>query len=727
MPEFSFDGESDPNILLKAACDVDIDNRKQVKEANSFVDKKDGQWEPDILTRWGSKPRYTFDMTSPVIDQIASGIEEASFGINIDPAGGEASKDQAAILDGLVRHIQNQDEAVHTFNMSARTMITGGLGGWRVVQRRQEGNSFNQDLAIEAISNFSERVFFDPTTEKQDNLDARYVFVMSGVAPGKYDKEFPKGSKMSVGDGLNETEYFHKNDDIIIAQIYYFVEETVEIVLMSNGKVYEDDDDFKKVKDDLADAGVTEQDRRKQAKKTVWSRQFDGDGWLNKAQKTAFRLLPVIAEYANFKVVENKIIYHGAVRPLMDPQRIFNYAASKQIEEGALAPRSKLLMTAKQVQGYEAKYKTMNTDADPVLLYNPDDRVLGEIQQTNPPQINAGLANLSNDMRNMISQSSGMFAANMGENPGLQSGVAIDSLKETGSAGNIKYKAAHAFALCLTGRVILSAVDTVYDTQRQAAIQAEDGAISIKTLNDDVVDKETGNSVNLRDLSRSFYNVTCSSGPTFKSRQKETMAGMLEVATVSPEVLQMGMDIFLGSIDLPGFNDIRDRVRDAKFRAGEIPPEQWNDRERGIAEAQAQKAAQEPPKTSPEEMIGQAELITAQNEQERTKISVQEKSANIQLAQGKQKLEVAKFQHSAEMDMESMEQTEEKMEFDQLIAVQKMQTEQNTAVNKALLDMANTLKAIKDSIGVETILGPNNQKAYANQAAKLNAAIKESE
>ncbi|MBL4888467.1 MAG: hypothetical protein JKX97_00425, partial [Candidatus Lindowbacteria bacterium] len=89
MPEF--DGEKDPNILLAKDMDVDRDNRVQVKEANSFVDKKDGQWEPDVLLASTGKPRYTFDMTSPIINQIAGGIELAAFGINIDPAGGEAS------------------------------------------------------------------------------------------------------------------------------------------------------------------------------------------------------------------------------------------------------------------------------------------------------------------------------------------------------------------------------------------------------------------------------------------------------------------------------------------------------------------------------------------------------------------------------------------------------------------------------------------------------------
>jgi len=737
MPEF--DGEKDPNILLAKDMDVDRDNRVQVKEANSFVDKKDGQWEPDVLQASNGKPRYTFDMTTPIINQIAGGIELAAFGINIDPAGGEASKDQASILDGLVRQIQNQSEAVHTFNMSARSMTTSGLGGWQVVQRVQEGNSFNQDLAIEAIPNFAERVFFDAATQMQDNSDARRVTVLSSIAPGVYKKKFPKGGAQSVGNGTLDQQYFHKNDNIVIGQMYFFKEETVEIVQMSNLKVYEDNKDFKKVRDDLKDQGIKEDNRKKQKKKTVWFRKFDGGGWLESEQKTAFRLLPVVAEYANFKVVENKIIYHGAVRPLMDPQRVLNYSKSRQIEEGALAPRSKLILSLKQIEGHVQKLKTMNVDPDPVLILNNDPEKPGPVQQTNPPQINPGLANLSNDMQTIMGPISGLFAANMGDNPGLQSGVAIDSLKETGSVGTVQYHSAHAFAVCLTGKIILSAIDVVYDTKRQVAVQAEDGAISIKTLNDDVLDKETGNTVNLRDLSRSFYNVTCSSGPTFKSRQKETMAGMLEIAPAMPEVMAIGADIFLGSIDLPGFPLLRDRVRDAKFRAGEIPPEQWNEREQGIAQAQAEAEAQQPPQEDPNmiaargvEAEGQAALMKEQDRRDNTQISVQEKGANIQLNQSKHQLEVAKFQQGAADDAEKLELSQEKQEFEQLAASQKMQVEQqriqmeqNASVNKAILDMANTLKVIREAMGVDTIVGPHNQAAYINQATELNETIEE--
>ena len=66
-------------------------------------------------------------------------------------------------------------------------------------------------------------------------------------------------------------------------------------------------------------------------------------------------------------------------------------------------------------------------------------------------QINAGLATLSESMRGILSDSAGMHAATMGDNPALQSGVAIDKLQDRGDIGNNKYSTAREIAQRHTG------------------------------------------------------------------------------------------------------------------------------------------------------------------------------------------------------------------------------------------------------------------------------------
>ena len=73
---------------LKRAQDADHDIREQARESVHFIHKKDGQWEPEIIKQFSSKPRYTFDKTTPIVDQISGEMENADFSLRVRPAGG---------------------------------------------------------------------------------------------------------------------------------------------------------------------------------------------------------------------------------------------------------------------------------------------------------------------------------------------------------------------------------------------------------------------------------------------------------------------------------------------------------------------------------------------------------------------------------------------------------------------------------------------------------------
>jgi len=109
---------------LRKAYDLDHENREAVREARLFVSKRDGQWEPEIIKSHGDKPRYSFDKTSPQIDQVAGSMEKSDFVIGIDPNGGGATKDIAEAYDGLIRNIQSISRATAVYNSASREMVT---------------------------------------------------------------------------------------------------------------------------------------------------------------------------------------------------------------------------------------------------------------------------------------------------------------------------------------------------------------------------------------------------------------------------------------------------------------------------------------------------------------------------------------------------------------------------------------------------------------------------
>lgn len=724
---------------LREAQDADHDNRRKARDAHLFVNARNGQWEPLFWENSTGRPRYTFDMTSPVIDQIAGEMDQSDFVINVDPIGGESTKDLASTAGGLIRNIENISNAKHIYNAAGRGMITSGLSGWRVNTKFVTEDSFDVDLTIETIPNFIDRVWFDTGSEQQSRGDAKYCYVLQAMSKDDYEDRFPKGSGQSVAEDRQANAFFEKGEKVIVGEILYKKKVTREIVLLTNGQVLEVNDDYEAIRDEFEAIGITEKRRRKKKTDKVFSRMFDGSDWLEKEKKTVFNLLPVIPTYANFSVFENKILYYGVVEKLLDWQRVLNYGKSREIEEIALAPRAKWWMTNKQMQGFEDTLATLNTNADPVQGFNVDPDNPGPPQQNGGAVVNPGLVTMSQSMQEGIARTAGLFAASMGEQVNNQSGVAIKALQNKGNIGTIKYFKAQEIAICQTGKILLDAIPRVYDTERQVRVLGEDGQASTITLNEQVIDQQTGDVIELNDLSQGKYDLTCSSGASFQSKMDESVAAIIEMSHVDPSIIQEGGDILFNNISAPGMDLLAERKRQTLFQNGLIPQSQLTQEEQQILQQQQEAAAQEPEQPDPNTMIAQAELLKAQVQQQEAEIATQEKGATIQLKQQEQERKDAETQAriqnqelQAQINVQKAETEAQNAQNAQIMAVIKQEAQERAAINQELMDglnaiktQAETLKIIREAMGIDSIIGPHNQAAYINQATELNESITE--
>jgi hypothetical protein len=639
--------------LLDKCQQADKDNRERVREAHLFLDKRDGQWEPYWWNSNEAKPRYTFDMVNPIVDQVASEIEQSDYDIRVSPAGGDATKDLAIAYDGIIRNIEQMSNAKTTYAQCARNMVIGGMDGWRVVQKYVDDNSFDQDLAIEHVGNFVDRVWFDPAAENQDKSDSRYAFVLHAMAKDEYEARFPEGSGESVDDDREGEAYYDKAECIVVGEFLYLESEDRELVMMSNGQVHEVNEDFEKVVDDLDDIGVTEVKRRTRKKHYVCSRFFDAKDFLEDKKETVFCRIPVVPAYANFKIFENKTIYWGVVEKLLDPQRVMNYSVSREIEEGALAPRAKYWMTMAQASGHEKQLETLNTNADPVQFYNVDPESPAVPQQQGGSQVNPGLARISESMRAIIGQTAGMFAANMGDNPGLQSGVAIKQLQDRGTNSTMKYSRGLEIAVAATGRLLKDAIPMVYDTERQVRILREDESYDMVPINQKVIDNATGEIVTVNDLQVGTYDVTCRAGPSFRNRQQETIEAITTLAQTDPSLMQIAGDLLLQNISTPAASQIAERKRIQMIAAGLIPQSQMTEEElqEMAAKMQAQGQQQAP---DPAMVLAQAEQMKAQADMMKAQIDaqkVQNDTLRIQLQAQNEQNELVAEQAKTQVDV----------------------------------------------------------------------------
>ena len=591
---------------LEKIKEADHDMRERARENAAFVRHTAGQWESSWWEAAKDKPRYVFDLVNPIIDQIHGDIGKLDFDIRVSPAGGEATQDDAQLYDGIIRNIENISGARDIYNRATRRMLTSGFAAWRVAQEYVDDNTFDQDLLLKPIHNAIDRVWLGPH-EEADGSDARYGFVLTGVDKTTYDEKYPDRAGKGLSQDRSQSTYYNRHDLIMVGELLYLKPEERELVLCNNGDVYEAEK-WEQVADEMAAMGVQEERRRKRNVDVCFSRLFDAEGWITEPRETVFQnWIPLIPLYADFDIDEDKVTYRSPVDMLMDPQRVFNYSLSREIEEGALAPRAKYWMTSEQAAGHEEELAEMNTSASPIQLYNADPEAPGAPQQSGGAQINPGLRNISEAMRGIIGQSAGMFAANMGDNPGLQSGKAIDALQEKGENGNNKYTEARETAQRHTARILVNAIPRVYEHGRQVRLLKEDGSSEMKVLGQPVLDQQTGEVVYLHDLTQGTYDVTCSSGPSFKNRQNETVSVLSELAVADPTIIQQAGDILTGNITAPGMDTVAKRRRLQMFQQGMIHPDEYTDEEKQMAEAQAQQ----PPQPDPNMVLAQAEFEKA--------------------------------------------------------------------------------------------------------------------
>ena len=385
--------------------------------------------------------------------------------------------------------------------------------------------------------------------------------------------------------------------------------------------------------------GVTEVRRRTRKAHKVCSRFFDNKDWLEDDRETVFNRIPVIPAYANFKIFEGKTLYWGVVEKLLDPQRVLNYAMSRSIEEGALAPRAKYWMTPAQAAGHEDEIATLNTNSNPVQFFNPDPEFPAVPQQQGGAQVNQGLSMIAQSMQGMINATAGMFAANMGDNPNAQSGVAIRQLQNKGDNGTYKYSRSMEIAIAATGRLIKDAIPKVYDTQRTVRVLREDESFDMADINQQAIDNETGEIVTINDLSVGSYDVICKAGPSFKNRQEETLEAITNLAQVDPSIMQIAGDLMLQSVNTPAASQIAERKRAQMLQQGLIPQSQMTEEE--IMEMQqAQMMAQGQQAPDPAMVLAQAEQMKAEAEMMRSQIEMQK----LQNEQMKLQLEAQKLQ-----------------------------------------------------------------------------------
>ena len=476
------------DIIQQAKAFLDLceeatsENRALAMEDVRFRDGD--QWPPELIAsrRIEKRPRLTINKTDAYCTQVENQQRQQRPRIKVDPTGSEATVKVAQVVQGLIRHIENNrgggDLAYDTAFSQA---ITGGEGYIRVMADYVDEMSFEQELYLAPIEN-QFTVYFDPHSQWPDGSDGEQVLISTTMAKTEFKRLYPdadSGANFSTyGTGDSQAQWITKSE-IRVAEFWRLERVQKTLVLLSDGtRAFEDELP-------LLPPSVTVIDRRKSWRKRLRYWKVTGLEVLEQKDLPG-KWLPIIPVYGKSSIVEGRRRRKGLVRNARDPATMYNFWRTSMTESVALAPKAKWLMAAGQDEGFENEWRDANISALPVLHHNQTDI---DGKDAPPPQrlqpeppaegIMAAAASIGEDMSAVL----GIVdpAMRIGGNV---SGKALNAERQQSDTSTFNFYDNLTRSIAQVGRVLLDLIPHYYsEPGRVVRIVGDDGKAKTTTLN----------------------------------------------------------------------------------------------------------------------------------------------------------------------------------------------------------------------------------------------------
>tara|TARA_R110000782_G_C14819187_1_gene413724 strand:- start:4226 stop:6382 length:2157 start_codon:yes stop_codon:yes gene_type:complete len=571
------------------------DQRALAVEDAKFAHTPDGQWDENSIEKRKDRPRFTINRVAGAIDQLVGDRRQSQTNIKVRPIGGGADMQLAKIYNGLIRNIEGLSKAETAYDMAYDELVTGGYGGWRVLTEFADDDAFEQDIRIHTIDSASTSLFFDPAAKAYDKRDAKFAFLTTLMPVQDFKSTYPDEAEVSFDqERFNSSlcSSWFINETVRIAEYWVKVPIVRNIALMSDGRVI-DLDDEKEVLDELEAEGVTISVKRKVKSHRVVMYKMSGSSILEGPNEWAGKYIPLIPAFGKVARIEGKEYVRGLVRNAKDPNRIYNYTVSTEIETTALTPKDPYWITTTQAKGHEVALRTFNIKNQPFVLYNADPAAPGPPARTGAPSVQSALIAQRQNATLDIYATTGIEPASLGNSPELKSGKAIIAQQKMGDRGSFVYADNLNKSIEYTGEILVDLIPRIYDTDRVIRVLNIDGTSEeikigkgLAVFNQTISDTQTGDQEIVYDLSRGKYDVVVSTGASFASQREESAQQLIDLTANNPIFASIATDLIAKNLDILESEELTKRVRSQMIQQGLIKPTQDEVEELGLGQPQ---------------------------------------------------------------------------------------------------------------------------------------------
>lgn len=632
--------------IARERFDLAVDATQEIRrEALEDLEFSVGdQWPQDVKNDRAieQRPCLTINRLPGFIRSITNDQRQNRPAIKISPVDDKADIDTAKIIQGMVRHIENDSNADIAYDTAFDGAVRKGFGYFRIITDFVDDMSFDLEIKIKRVRD-AFKVYMDPNAQEPDGSDCKWGFIFEDMPMDDYKAEY-KDSELasmndwnSLGDALNG---WITKSTVRVAEYYCVENKSVDIVQLNTGEVYE--------------ASEIEQlppqfqivNKRKANKTIVKHYKINGVEVLEETEWPGkwIPIIPVIGEEVD---VNGRLKLEGVVRYAKDSQRMYNYNASNEAEAIALAPKAPYIAAEGQIPPeYANMWKTANKKTHAYLIYKPT-AILGQVlgapqRQMYEPAVQA-ITNARMQASEDLKATTGIQDAALGVRSNESSGIAINRRAHQSQTNNFHFVDNLTRALRHGGRIIVDLIPKIYDTPRAARILGEDGEQEIVQLNQ--LFEHKGKQVHY-DLSAGKYDVTIDSGPSFATKRQEASALMMEFSKVIPQQAAMISDLIAKNQDWPGASEIADRLKKL------LPPGIADDPNKQDIPPQAKAQMQQM-----DQMIQQlTEHLKTKTDQIKTKSIELESRERIEMAKIDAQMKLALFAANAKSSQHIMEQ-----------------------------------------------------------------------
>jgi len=566
--------------FLHLCIDADGSNRSEALQALKFS-KLGEQWPAEIQNsrQLESRPCLTINKVEAFCKQVTNQQRQQRPRIKVHAINDIADVKIADIIAGICRHIEVNSNADTAYDTAFDSAVHIGWGYWRVVADFVRPDSFDQDIYIQSIDNpFS--VYFDPASVLPDGSDAERCLITDMLPKKAFKRLYPKaddGASFQLnGIGDSMAEWITK-EEIRVAEFFYMERKKATLCMLS--------DKTTAWKDKLPEPDILEMkgisviaERESYRQVVKWCKLTAMD--VLEEREWPGRWIPIIPTYGDVVVIEGKRKKYGLVKHAKDPQVLYNFQRTAEIESIGMAPKAKWLMAEGQDEGYEQEWMQANQSARPVLHYKQTD--VGD-QPAPPPQrlqpeppptgLMESALTASNDLTSVL----GIVDPAM-RVTGNVSGKALNSEKQQSDNATFHYYDNMTRSICHTGKILLDLIPKYYDTERVIRIIGEDGRPDMVAINQR--DPESAVEKVLNDVTVGEYDVVMDIGPGYNSKRLEAVDSFMALlgTPLGEEVAKAGGDLAIRAMDFPGAEILADRLAAANpltqiDEQSDVPPQ----------------------------------------------------------------------------------------------------------------------------------------------------------